>query len=54
MRIIRFGDKGNERPGLMQEDRIIDLRGIFPDIPDIEAGFFEAGWLEKISVVEEK
>ena len=54
MRIIRFGDKGNERPGLMQKDRIIDLRGIFPDIPDIEAGFFEAGWLEKISVVEEK
>ena len=54
MELIRFGDKGSERPGLMQEDRIIDLRGIFPDIPDIEAGFFEAGWLDKISNVEEK
>jgi 2-keto-4-pentenoate hydratase/2-oxohepta-3-ene-1,7-dioic acid hydratase in catechol pathway len=54
MRLIRFGEKGNEKPGLLQGERIIDLRGIFPAIPDIDAGFFEAGWLEKVSVVEEK
>ena len=52
MKLIRFGEKGKERPGLMQGGRIIDLRGIFPDIPDIDAEFFEAGWLEKISGVE--
>jgi 2-keto-4-pentenoate hydratase/2-oxohepta-3-ene-1,7-dioic acid hydratase in catechol pathway len=53
MKLIRYGEKGKERPGLMQEGRIVDLRGIFPDLPDIDAGFFENGWLEKVAAVRE-
>jgi 2,4-didehydro-3-deoxy-L-rhamnonate hydrolase len=52
MQIVRFGDKGLERPGLFKEDRIIDLRKIFPDIPDIDATFFENGWMQRCETVD--
>lgn len=46
MRLIRFGPRGQERPGLMREDgRIVDLRRHFAPIPDIGRRFFEDGWL---------
>jgi len=45
MKLIRFGERGNEKPGLLKEDRVIDLRKIFPDIPDISEAFFRQGWL---------
>lgn len=48
MRLIRFGEKGKERPGLLKEGRIVDLRKHFPDIPDIGLLFFRDGWLTKI------
>ncbi|MCF8080507.1 MAG: fumarylacetoacetate hydrolase family protein [Desulfobacterales bacterium] len=48
MRLIRFGEKGKERPGLLKEDRIIDLREHFPEIPDIDRDFFEKGWIERV------
>jgi len=48
MRLIRFGEKGKERPGMIREDRIVDLREHFPEIPDIGKDFFEQGWLERI------
>lgn len=51
MRIIRFGPQGQERPGLWQNGRIVDLRKIFPDIPDVDASFFEQGWLDKIGAL---
>ena len=51
MRLIRFGKKGKEKPGLLKENRIVDLRAIFPDIPDIGEEFFRDGWLEKIAQV---
>lgn len=48
MRLIRFGPRGQERPGLMREDgRIVDLRRHFAPIPDIGRRFFEDGWLQK-------
>jgi 2,4-diketo-3-deoxy-L-fuconate hydrolase len=47
MRLIRFGAPGHERPGLWSEDGIVDLREIFPNIPDIGEIFFAEGWLEK-------
>lgn len=52
MRIIRFGEKGHEKPGLLNKGRIVDLRQLFPDIPDVDQRFFEQGWVEKIAAVD--
>ena len=52
MRIIRFGPHGQERPGLWKNGRIVDLRSIFPDIPDVNASFFQQGWLARIAEVD--
>lgn len=49
MKLIRFGEPGNERPGLWQEDGIVDLRSHFREIPDIDQTFFRDGWLERIA-----
>lgn len=53
MRLIRFGDKGAERPGLWRDGRIVDLRAIFSNIPDIGESFFRQGWLQKAAAVNE-
>jgi len=49
MRLIRFGPKGMERPGIEIEGCIVDLRRYFPDIPDIGEAFFCNGWLDKVA-----
>lgn len=54
MRLVRFGEKAQEKPGLLQDDRIVDLRSIFPGIPDIGYTFFKDGWLEKVRDVVAK
>lgn len=51
MRLIRFGNRGQEKPGLWKEGAIVDLREIFPDIPDIGEPFFRGGWLEKVATI---
>jgi len=48
MKLIRFGQKGKEKPGLWKDGRIVDLRNIFSEIPDLGVAFFRDGWLEKI------
>ncbi len=48
MRLIRFGERGSERPGLLQEDRVVDLREHFPQIPDIGGEFFTQGWPDRV------
>lgn len=53
MRLVRYGEKGREKPGILREGRIVDLTAIFPDIPDINAEFFAKGWLEKVRAVQE-
>jgi 2-keto-4-pentenoate hydratase/2-oxohepta-3-ene-1,7-dioic acid hydratase in catechol pathway len=53
MRLIRFGAAGREKPGLWQTGRIVDLRAIFPEIPDIGERFFTDGWLQRIEGIEE-
>jgi 2-keto-4-pentenoate hydratase/2-oxohepta-3-ene-1,7-dioic acid hydratase in catechol pathway len=53
MRLIRFGDVGQEKPGLWQQGRIVDLKSIFPEIPDIGEAFFRGGWLQRIESVED-
>ncbi len=52
MRLIRFGEMGRERPGILQGDKIIDLQKIFPEMPDIGESFFEDGWLAKIEGID--
>ena len=49
MRLVRFGPAGEERPGLLQQDWVVDLRSVFADIPDIGESFFRDGWLAKVS-----
>jgi 2,4-diketo-3-deoxy-L-fuconate hydrolase len=52
MKLIRFGQKGNVKPGLWKNGKIVDLRDIFPEIPDIGEAFFKEGWLEKVAGVK--
>jgi 2-keto-4-pentenoate hydratase/2-oxohepta-3-ene-1,7-dioic acid hydratase in catechol pathway len=52
MRLIRFGPLGGEKPGLWRAGRIVDLRAIFPDIPDVGEDFFRRGWLKKVAALE--
>jgi 2-keto-4-pentenoate hydratase/2-oxohepta-3-ene-1,7-dioic acid hydratase in catechol pathway len=49
MKLIRFGPPGNEQPGLWQESGIVNLRSIYPDVPDISERFFKEGWIEKLA-----
>ena len=52
MRLVRFGAPGAERPGLWRQEGIVDLREIFPDIPDIGEQFFAEQWIEKIGAIK--
>jgi len=51
MRLVRFGQKGKEKPGLWKAGNIVDLTKIFPGIPDIGEAFFQEDWLAKVSRV---
>jgi 2-keto-4-pentenoate hydratase/2-oxohepta-3-ene-1,7-dioic acid hydratase in catechol pathway len=53
MRLVRFGPKGSEKPGLLRDDGVVDLRRIFPDIPDIGEAFFRGNWPRKIGSVSQ-
>ena len=53
MRLIRFGPMGREKPGLLKEGRIVDLRKMFPDIPDIGENFFREGWIEELGDLDD-
>jgi len=44
-----FGEKGREKPGLLRDDRIVDLENAYPGIPAIGEAFFEDGWLAKVA-----
>ncbi|MFO7666279.1 MAG: fumarylacetoacetate hydrolase family protein [Desulfobacterales bacterium] len=54
MKLIRFGAKGEERQGLLNKNNtIVDLKKLFPEIPDIGEEFFRNGWLEKVSSIND-
>ena len=53
MRLIRFGPKGQERPGLLCQGRIVDLRRHFPDMPDIGGRFFADDWPARAATVSD-
>jgi len=49
MKLIRFGPKGNEKPGILTHDNIrVDLSGLFPDW---NAAFFAAGGIQQLAEV---
>ncbi|MGV6807174.1 MAG: ureidoglycolate lyase, partial [bacterium] len=45
MKLIRFGEKGNEKPGVLVDDRIIDLSARYPDW---NTEFFARGGLSRL------
>ena len=49
MRLIRMGAPGRERPGLSIDGKVVDLRVLFPEIPDIDEQFFRQGWLDRLA-----
>ena len=53
MRLVRFGEKGVEKPGLERDGQIVDLRTLFPEIPDIGEDFFRDNWIRKIAQVSD-
>jgi len=53
MRLVRFGPKGSEKPGLLRDDGVVDLRRIFSGIPDIGEAFFRGNWPRKIGSVSQ-
>jgi len=53
MKLVRFGDKGKEKPGLWKDGNIFDLKKIFPEIPDIGEVFFRQNWPEKIAEIND-
>ncbi len=54
MRLIRFGNPGEERPGLWKDGRIVDLRRHIPDLPDYGESFFREGWLDRIANIDDE
>jgi 2,4-didehydro-3-deoxy-L-rhamnonate hydrolase len=53
MKLVRFGEKGKEKPGLWKDGNIVDLKKIFPEIPDIGEVFFRENWPEKIAEIND-
>ncbi len=53
MRLVMFGEKGGERPGLLRGEHVVDLKKFFPGIPSIGEAFFEEGWPAKIERVDQ-
>jgi 2,4-didehydro-3-deoxy-L-rhamnonate hydrolase len=53
MKLIRMIQNGEVRPGLWRDGRIVDLKTIYPSIPDIGEAFFKAGWLDKVRNVDD-
>ena len=53
MKLVRFGEKGKEKPGRWKDGNIVDLKKIFPEIPDIGEMFFRGNWPEKIAGIND-
>ncbi|MDI6796311.1 MAG: fumarylacetoacetate hydrolase family protein [Desulfatibacillaceae bacterium] len=51
MRLVRFGEKGKEKPGLLKGQNLVDLTLALPGVPDIGPEFFEGGFAEKAAAV---
>lgn len=54
MKLVRFGQKGSEQPGIYQDGMVFNLSAIMPEIPDIGEYFFRHGWFEKIKKIHQE
>ncbi len=54
MKLVRFGERKREKPGVLREGRILDLRAADEAFPDIEEELFEGGWLERARAAEKE
>jgi 2,4-didehydro-3-deoxy-L-rhamnonate hydrolase len=53
MKLIRLIQNGEVKPGIWKDGLIVDLKTIYPSIPDIGEAFFKEGWLEKLLRVDD-
>ena len=53
MKLIRMIHNGEVKSGLWKEGLIVDLKTIYPSIPDICETFFTEGWLRKLFSVND-
>ncbi len=52
MKLVRFGEKGKERPGVWMEDgRILDVRALAFHIEDFDGHFFSSNGLEQLEAL---
>ncbi len=52
MKLVRFGEKGKERPGVwMGDGRILDVRAVAFHIEDFNGRFFESNGLEQLRIL---
>ncbi len=54
MKIVSFGPKGKERPGVIYHDRVIDLLAVDPSIPPTVRRILEKGALESVQRVVDR
>jgi 2-keto-4-pentenoate hydratase/2-oxohepta-3-ene-1,7-dioic acid hydratase in catechol pathway len=48
MKIVSFGPNGQEKPGLLLEERIVDLTAVDSSLPPTVRGIFETGAVEAV------
>ncbi len=51
MKIVSFGPKGQEKPGIFTGDRVIDLTAVDASLPTTVRGILEAGRLDRIEQI---
>jgi 2-keto-4-pentenoate hydratase/2-oxohepta-3-ene-1,7-dioic acid hydratase in catechol pathway len=54
MKIASYGPPGREKPGVLHNDRIIDLTGVDPSLPPTVRGILEAGQIPRIAQILDK
>jgi 2-keto-4-pentenoate hydratase/2-oxohepta-3-ene-1,7-dioic acid hydratase in catechol pathway len=54
VRLIRYGDRGEERPGIWVGRNVIDLWHHFPEMPDIGQAFFRDRWPDRIRDIKDE
>ena len=49
MKLVRFGPIGEERPGVLRGDEVLDVTDVVGDAGDFNAAFFAAGGLQTLA-----
>lgn len=51
MKLVRFGPPGRETPGILLDDRILDVRAMSFDLCDYDAHFFSTFGLQRLQAL---